>query len=175
MEKLKKEDFEKYFSLMTDAFPPEEYRPKEKQYAILDDENYHATVLKEGNDVTAFIAAWNIGNFRFIEHFAVSATKRNCGIGSSFMKEYLKNTPFPLVLEVENKDDELSRRRIGFYQRLGFVLSEICYDQPNFQNTGKRIPLRIMYNKNGKELDLHTVKSEIFQKVYKRSENTETE
>ena len=84
------------------------------------------------------------------------------------MEKYLKSINTPLVLEVENLTDELSLRRIGFYRRLGFTLSDICYDQPNFHQTCKIIPLRIMYNENGKKLNIAEIKKEIFTKVYKK-------
>ena len=166
--KLNKTDFEQLFELMKEAFPPEEYRPKEKQYAILDDKSYTATVLKEDGAIKAFIAVWHLNGFDFAEHFAVDRSLRGQGIGSEFLKEYLSSTDVPLVLEVENIDDEISNRRIGFYKRAGFILSDICYDQPNFQNSKKIIPLRIMYNKNDKELKIDSIKKEIFVKVYKQ-------
>lgn len=165
---LNKTDFEKLFCLMKEAFPPEEYRPKEKQFAILEDPNYAVTVLKEDGDLLAFIAIWKLKGFYFAEHLAVSERYRNLGIGSEFLKEYLKITNCPLVLEVEDLEDELSLRRIGFYKRLGFTLSDIRYDQPNFHKTPKRIPLRIMYNENGKDLKIDEIKKEIFTKVYKK-------
>lgn len=165
---LNKTDFEKLFSLMKEAFPPEEYRPKGKQYAILDDKNYAVTVLKEDGDILAFIAIWKLDGFYFAEHLAVSKKHRNLGLGSEFLKEYLKSIDCPLVLEVEDLEDELCLRRIGFYKRLGFTLSDIRYDQPNFHQTQKRIPLRIMYNENGKELNVAKIKKEIFTKVYKK-------
>ena len=166
--KLEKKDFESFFALMQEAFPPEEYRPKEKQYAILDDSNYNADVLIDNNEVRAFIATWKLDGFHFAEHLAVSPKLRNQGIGSAFVKEYLELVQTPLVLEVENLTDSISQRRIGFYERLGFILTDICYDQPNFQESGKRIPLRIMYHKNGQEFKTARVKKEIFEKVYKK-------
>lgn len=166
--KLEKKDFESFFALMQEAFPPEEYRPKLKQYALLDDNNYSAYVLMDNNDVCAFIATWRLNGFYFAEHLAVSSKMRNRGIGSEFVKTYLDLIQIPLVLEVENLTDSISQRRIGFYERLGFILTDICYDQPNFQETGKRIPLRIMYHKNGKGIDTGNVKKEIFEKVYKK-------
>ncbi|MBQ4115886.1 MAG: GNAT family N-acetyltransferase [Clostridia bacterium] len=166
--RLEKKDFESFFALMQEAFPTEEYRPKEKQYGILDDANYSAYVLKEGNDVNAFIATWRLNGFYFAEHLAVSKVLRNQGVGSAFVKKYLELINIPLVLEVENLTDSIAQRRIGFYERLGFVLTDICYDQPNFQESSKRIPLRIMYHKNGQKFDIKTIKQEIFEKVYKK-------
>lgn len=171
--KLRKEDFEELFSLMSHAFPPEEYRPKEKQFAILDDPDYSVTIFKENNTINAFIATWKLNGFNFAEHLAVSSNMRNRGIGSEFVKTFLKASSLPLVLEVENLSDTISLRRINFYQRLGFVLTDICYDQPNFHTTNKIIPLRIMYHSNGNQVDVGGIKKEIFEKVYKKDTPTE--
>lgn len=166
--KLKKQDFDRLFRLMQEAFPPEEYRPKEKQYAILDDESYYVAVAEADEEIIAFLAIWRLDGFDFAEHFAVDAKHRGKGIGGELLREYLKNSGRPLVLEVENVDDDISKRRIGFYQRNGLTLSDICYDQPNFQRSEKKIPLRIMYSENGKALDLARVKDTIFRLVYKQ-------
>ncbi|MBR5322312.1 MAG: GNAT family N-acetyltransferase [Clostridia bacterium] len=167
--KLEKKDFESFFDLMQEAFPPEEYRPKEKQFILLDDSNYNAHIYKDNNEILAFIATWRLNGFVFAEHLAVHKKLRNQGIGSNFVKEYLKIIETPLILEVENLTDSISIKRIGFYERLGFILTDICYDQPNFQESDKRIPLRIMFHENGRDIDISKVKQEIFEKVYKRA------
>ncbi len=170
---LDKKDFEELFTLMTRSFPSAEYRKKEKQYALLDDSNYELTVYKDEGVIKAFIAIWKLGSFVFAEHLAVLPELRGGGIGSKFLKEYLSHISTPVVLEVEDVDDDIAKRRIIFYQRLGFKLSDICYNQPNFDNSDTIIPLRIMYYDKTNTLDLSSVKNTIFQKIYKRSENGE--
>lgn len=169
--KLQNQDFEKMFDIMQQAFPPAEYRPKEKQYAILSDPNYSNNVLKENCEILAFIATWKLPKFIFAEHFAVLKELRGQGIGSEFLKTYINTLDLPLVLEVENLSDTISLKRIEFYKRLGFILTDICYDQPNFQKYSTKIPLRIMYHPNGRQLDLNIVKTEIFRNIYKKSLN----
>lgn len=165
---LEKYDFEQLFAIMQEAFPPEEYRPKERQFAILDDANYSVHIAKENGKILCFLAVWNLGEFDFVEHFAVDASLRNQGVGSKFLKEYLKTTARPTVLEVENVDDDISKRRIGFYQRCGLELTDICYNQPNFQNSSKIIPLRIMLFDEQNKLNKQIIAPHIFKKVYKR-------
>ncbi len=162
------EAFEKVFGIMQEAFPPAEYRPKQKQFELLKDNNYRLTASYGENGITAFIGGWYLNGFMFVEHFAVSSRFRNRGIGSAFLKEYISTLSLPVVLEVENLTDDISLRRIEFYKRLGFILTDICYDQPNFQNHSTTIPLRIMYHPNGKTLDVSSVKDEIFKKIYKK-------
>ena len=167
--RLKKEYFDSFFALLEQSFPPEEYRKKEKQLALLEDSRYEATVLMQNDTVTALIGAWKLDDFIFIEHLAVSPALRNKGIGSTFVSEYVSNSSLPVVLEVENINEELPQRRIGFYKRLGFVLTDVCYDQPNFIESNVKIPLRIMYHaKEGAAFDLSKVKDTIFSKIYKQ-------
>lgn len=170
IEAASKKDFEGYFEIMKEAFPPAEYRPKEKQYAILEDPDYTVTLARLDGEICGFIAAWRLDGFLFIEHLAVSSGLRGRGVGSLFVKEYKSSAILPLVLEVENLQDDVSLRRIEFYKRLGFTLSDICYDQPNFQKYEKTIPLRIMYCENEHPLDVAKLKDEIFKKVYKKND-----
>ena len=172
--KLEKKDFEQVFEIMVQSFPSAEYRKKEKQFAILDEKDYTVTINKEHGVITSFIAAWNLGDFVFAEHLAVLPKMRNNGLGSIFMKEYLSTLSLPLVLEVEDKDDEISKRRIGFYQRLGFILSDICYDQPNFDNSDVVIPLRIMYYDKNNTLNLGSVQQQVFKNIYKKPTTEKT-
>ena len=165
---LKKNDFEQLFAIMQEAFPPEEYRPKARQFEILDDEKYSVSIVKQNDKILGFLAVWNLDEFDFVEHFAICSSLRNQGIGSKFLKEYLKTTVRPTVLEVENVDDDISKRRIGFYQRCGLELTDICYNQPNFQNSSKIIPLRIMLYDKHNTLDKQIIAPHIFKKVYKR-------
>ena len=88
---LEKNDFEKLFAIMQEAFPPEEYRPKEKQLSILDDPDYSVTVMKEQENIYAFIAVWKLCGFAFAEHLAVTKALRGKGVGSLFLSEYLRS------------------------------------------------------------------------------------
>ena len=55
--------------------------------------------------------------------------RRNGGIGAEAMKQFLAFCGTPVVLEVEMPADEMSKRRIGFYERLGFKLDNHVYHQ----------------------------------------------
>ena len=57
------------------------------------------------------------------EHFAVDPDERGGGYGGKALRLLCEELQTPVVLEVELPFDEMSRRRIGFYQRSGFTLS----------------------------------------------------
>ena len=49
-----------------------------------------------------------------------------------------------MVLEVELPEDELTCRRIGFYQRHGLVFNSYRYLQPPMRKGQDMLPLRLM-------------------------------
>ena len=166
LEILNPNDFDQVYDLMKKSFPPAEYRPYEKQLALLENSNYKITVQKENGNIIAFIAVWSLCGFDFVEHFAVTPDKRGGGIGSAFLKEYLSNNKNAVILEVEDKDDDISKRRIGFYTRLGFALSDVTYIQPTLSGNNDIIPLRLMHY-NYKD-SLNQAEKEIFKRIYKK-------
>ncbi len=170
LENIQKNDFGQVYSIMEKSFPKAEYRPYEKQYALLDDPNYSVKVLKAKNKIIAFVAVWSLCGFDFIEHLAVDPSFRGKSIGSRFMTEYLANNANKIVLEVEDKDDDISKRRIGFYERLGFVLTNAKYIQPTLSGVTDIIPLRLMCHPN--EFDTEYTVNEIFKKIYKKNPPT---
>ncbi len=59
------------------------------------------------------------GRFYYIEHFAIDPSLRNGGYGKRVLEvdELKKQLKGPIVLEVEEPNDEMSTRRIHFYKR----------------------------------------------------------
>ena len=58
---------------------------------------------------------------------------RGNGIGTMLFKYYLTNTEKLTILEVELPEDEISSRRIKYYERMGMKLNEYDYLQPPLQ------------------------------------------
>lgn len=91
-----------------------------------------------------FITAWTFDDFTYIEHFAIDESARNGGIGGKALNQFLTACQAPIVLEVEIPTDELSKRRIGFYERQGFVLDTHQYYQPPYQKGGETLEMLLM-------------------------------
>lgn len=83
------------------------------------------------------------------------------------MTSFLALHEDPVVLEVEMPTEEMSKRRIGFYERLGFVLDHHVYFQPPYRKGEAFLEMRLMTHG---ELDLEQsferVKTIIHQNVY---------
>ena len=74
----------------------------------------------------------------------------------------------PFVLEVEMPADDLSRRRIAFYERNGFTLWRDCaYMQPPYRPEDAPLPMLLMVKGNlSPEEDFQRVKQTIHREVY---------
>ncbi|MEF2969307.1 GNAT family N-acetyltransferase [Paenibacillus sp. M1] len=161
--------FEQVFNIMKESFPLIEYREYEGQKRLLSNPRYR--LLTEENErgvVAAFLAGWELEGFRFVEMIAVSPAARGGGIGKRLMERFLKQSALPVVLEVEPPEDELKRRRIGFYERLGFRLGDHKYVQPPMRKGKPELPLCIMsYPALLTEPQFNFVKEQLYREVYK--------
>ncbi len=168
--KLGMEAFERVFSIMEASFPLDEYRKKEEQRALFGEEPYQLYgVLQEDGTIIAFAAIWDLEEVAFLEHLAVNPDCRNGGIGGRFLQSLIETLQKPICLEVELPDNDLARRRIGFYERNGFHLNEYDYTQPAMSEGRNEIPLLLMTSGNGldEEAFCH-MRDLLYQKVYKK-------
>ena len=163
---LTKDEFPFVHSLMKLSFPPAEFRIYEEALALLDYPNYNILAAEEDGVLQAFIAEWVLKDIHFVEHFAVNPEARGQGLGTRIMRDYLAQT-HPVVIEVEAEDTLIAKRRIAFYERLGFVQSGIEYLQPLLQTADSTVLLRLMHYPPALSAKaLYNIKREIFDTVY---------
>ena len=162
------EIFDEVFKLMEKSFPKEEYREYKEQKQLLYKPEYSLTTKKdEDNNLLGFISSWKIDKFIFIEHFAVNPLMRGKGIGSEMLKDFIKNSNSPIILEVEIPSSEMSIRRIKFYEKLGFILNNFKYYQMPLRNNSKPIEMYIMsYPKSLTPENFENIKNLIYKLVY---------
>ena len=167
MEKLGVKDFDEIFAIMEKSFPSDEHRPYEEQKALFSKERYTVYGERKEGKLQGFLATWHFDDFLFIEHFAVDSNLRGGGIGSRMLKELVEKQTVPTCLEVELPENELSRRRIGFYQRGGFFYNEYEYIQPPISKGKMPLPLRIMSSgKTISETEFETIRAVLYKEVY---------
>lgn len=172
IQELNAEDFDKIYSLMKESFPPDEYRTYQEQKELLSNPQYRIYVLPDfkAKDIKAFISVWKFDDFAFIEHFAVNPTYRNDGVGSSMLQETVKLLSCMICLEVELPNSEISKRRIGFYERNGFFINDYMYIQPPISNGRNPVPLKIMTSGNEITEDkFDEIKALLYKYVYNAS------
>lgn len=134
-------------ALWLQAFPEIERRDTAAQRQNTDTNPLFHCLLAtspEGEPI-GFLTYWDFGSYCYGEHFATDMRLRNRGYGGQIIREAIDYIARPLVLEVELPQDDLSRRRIGFYQRNGLTLwQDIPYVQPAYRVGGEALPMLLM-------------------------------
>ena len=163
LQRINETDFPEIYRIMQASFSDDEYRPYDEQLALFEEPEYRIYYMPAG-----FLAVWEFESFIYIEHFAVDPTLRNSGTGSAMLQELVKQYQKPICLEVELPEDELTRRRIGFYERNGFVFNEYPYIQPPISKGKSPVPLRIMtYRSEITREEFQKMKEILYRRVYK--------
>lgn len=156
-------------NLLHESFPAEERRDDEMQRHYTDhNPSFTAYLIMDDELYVGIITIWKLNGFHYIEHLATSPDVRNKGYGKMIMQTLLEDfKDARIILEVERPEDELSKRRIGFYERNGFKLCLKPYMQPPYRSNGTPIPMYVMFS-GGETIDddFDKIKSEIYSKVY---------
>lgn len=126
--------------LFTEAFPESERRPIEWLCRLLKEEPAMHLVT-EGE--SAMLCYWRFPEFVYVEYLAVDKSLRSQGMGGRIISQLVESVDVPVILEVEPPVDDLTRRRVAFYQRHGFRLLSIPYEQPSY-GVAPGLPLRLM-------------------------------
>ncbi len=72
--------------------------------------------------VIGFMLHWDFGHSVYLEHFAVSRNERNNGAGGRMLDSFIeRNASKRIILDIDMPVDDISKRRLGFYQRHGLV------------------------------------------------------
>ena len=163
LQRINETNFPEIYRIMQASFSDDEYRPYDEQLALFEEPEYRIYYMPAG-----FLAVWEFESFIYIEHFAVDPALRNSGTGSVMLQELVKQYQKPICLEVELPEDELTRRRIGFYERNGFVFNEYPYIQPPISKGKSPVPLRIMtYKSEITREEFQKMKEILYRRVYK--------
>ena len=144
--------------LYASAFPSDERRePGEFLKMLRARPNFlcRAGVSPDDGRMLCFISYWDFGSFHYIEHFAVMPHLRGQGIGTAAMRDFIGNVSPTILLEVEPPAVTAggvaasaccdARRRVAFYQSLGFTLwSGFSYVQPPYSPDKSPVPMTLM-------------------------------
>ena len=157
-----------FFSLMEEAFPSSERRTAQGHRAEFNSPMFNS-ICYMPDRIYGFINYWEFEDFVYVEHFAVQPELRGKGIGASLMEELRCRVGNKiLVLEAEPpQDSDIARRRICFYERLGFMLNPYEYIQPAMSKGEQPIPLVIMSSPKAlTEKEYSTIRDTIYLYVY---------
>jgi len=155
-------------NLFTKSFPKKERRDIALQREYTDSNNlFYNNILLAENEPVGFISYWNLGKFFYIEHFAIHETIRNHKYGQKALCSLEAMLKGPIILEVELPEDEISKRRINFYQRQGFQLWENEYMQPPYREGDNYLPMKLMVKGElDRGTDFELIKRTLYKEVY---------
>ena len=170
MKKLNIQEFDEVYALFEKAFIPAELRPYEKMLPLLEKGEFDVYGYYQNNKLTGALLIWEFDDFVYLENFAVDESVRGQGIGSILLDEM--KTLFPhklLILEVEEPTDDISKRRIGFYERNVYFLNPFHYIQPTLRSNATEVNLMLMsYPESINVYSFDQIKKQIFRVVYQQ-------
>ena len=168
IERIHFNEFDKIYNIMEQSFPLTEFRPKEEQAKLFENKKYNVFGVKDEETLLSIVAVWNFDEFIFIEHLATNPEYRNSGFGSKILHEIIYSTNKFVCLEVEPPENDLSRRRIAFYERNGLFFNDYPYTQPSISKGRPPIPLFIMTSREKiDEITFNKIKNTLYKEVYK--------
>ena len=96
-----------------------------------DDPAFEADVIRRGEEFIGLLFHWKGNGFHYIEHLAISPRLRGQNMGSQALAAFCEGRR--VILEIDPPEDEISIRRLHFYERLGFVANPHDYIHPSFR------------------------------------------
>ncbi len=155
--------------LYSESFPLEERRlPNDLLWMLNEPKMFFSAVLSE-DQVEGLVIYWKFSGFLYLEHLAVFPNRRRSGIGAGILNQLLKEG-LPLLLEVEIPFDEVSTKRIDFYQRFGFRALPVYYHQPPYRKGESVVPMMLFSDKSDWDADLLDKSVSLFQRTVYYSE-----
>ncbi len=136
--------------IFMDSFPISERRPLSSlRRLMMEEERFYFLAVSADTgagreqEVVGILAYWDFSDFVYVEYLATRSDLRGRSLGRGIMENLFAATALPVVLEAEPAQDDLSCRRIHFYERMGFVVQPDEYCQPSY-GVVPGVPLKIL-------------------------------
>ena len=157
-------EFDPIFDALERSFVPEERRERDDAQRLMAEGAYTAYHIIDGDIRVGVMTVWELEGFAYVEHFFTYPEFRNKGYGGEALS-CIKEKYETVVLEAEPPRDELTKRRVSFYERNGFRKNERYYFQPAYRKGGNGVELVLM---SWPELlhDFDRTATEIYRRVY---------
>ena len=120
------------WTLYEASFPACERWRAEAYDRAFDDRAFEADAILCGEAFAGLLFHWTCDGLHYTEHLAVSPRLRGQRIGSRALEAFCRNRR--VVLEIDPPEDEVSIRRLHFYERLGFVANPYDYVHPSYRS-----------------------------------------
>lgn len=154
--------------LLVCAFPNNERRDLDEFRSITNSNGkFFNNIILDDRLPVGLITYWKFDGFFFFEHFATMPEYRNKGIGKRVFDNIKSNGIHPIVLETEFPVDDLTKRRIGFYERQGLKRWSSEYFQPPYRKSDGLLKMCVLtYGNLSEKNDFERIKTTIYKEVY---------
>lgn len=161
-------EFDGLYGIIEESFPYEERRDREDERREIKRKEFNFCRLVSGKETVGIAAYWSLKKYIFLEHLAIKKSERGKGYGAVFLNKLGELSDKPIILEVEPPEkSEVARKRIGFYERNGYILNEKKdYEQPSYHG-GKGVHLLLMSSAPMSEEETARATREIREICYK--------
>ncbi len=137
------ENFTSVYKRLVDAFPYEERRDECDEKKCFLKEQFNFCEITDNGESVGLIVFWLFESFLFIEHIAINKELRSKGYGSKAIELIKTKYNLPIILEAEAPETEVQKKRIKFYENLGFKVNSYDYTQPSYHNA-ESVPLLVL-------------------------------
>lgn len=131
---------EEWWNLYESAFPVCERRGTALHTAALADPAFHCLHISDAIGFVGLLSYWQWSDLCYVEHFAIAESRRGQGLGH----RVLKLLPEPFILEIEPVENEITARRLAFYESCGMVRLSQQHVQLAYQRGMPDIPLWLL-------------------------------
>ena len=115
------------------SFPLHERRSYASHMRAMQDPNFDCRLVMDGNQFVGLLWIWKWSDLVFVEHLAIEPALRGKNYGSYVLQALIDQSNDSLViLEIDPPVDEISVRRLHFYQRMGFLMNQYPYTHPSY-------------------------------------------
>lgn len=143
-QQLAMKDFDAFYEILTHYFPAKEVKEYAYLKTLFETNAAQAIVQKEGEQIVGGLCYMEVEDFVFIDYLVIIESHQGNKQGEKILQYFKNKINKPIVLEVEHPEDEISKRRISFYQRQGFILNNYQYVIPPVRSLKYAISFLLM-------------------------------
>lgn len=116
------EKWDKVWQLYESSFPIAERRKIDDHLRATKNRHFYPMSVWEDEELLGIAFYWEWNNYRYVEYLAVPDKLHGKGYGSQIIKK-IRESDHIIILEIDPLINELSVRRLQFYERAGFTLT----------------------------------------------------
>ncbi len=120
------ERWNKVWDLYESSFPTAEKRREKDHIRAINNPQFFPMSAWEGNELIGIVFYWEWSSYRYLEYLAVNTELRGKSFGSQLLR-HLCDKGHTIILEIDPLVNEISVRRLQFYERAGYTLTPYRY------------------------------------------------